>query len=135
MRGNVSKNFTIGELLDIPLNDDILHATVVAGLSHGEAAEPAGPDVASQEQRVVGVRGTDSRNSNAGLGEDLVDGQSDHVLGLHGVDLVPFAVTELECVVRTEGGNDGTSTIVYLEYDGSIFHVKKQVISSSFNCS
>ena len=74
MRGNISKDIIVSELLDIPLNDNILHTSIVAGLSHCEAAEPPWSDVASQEQGVVGVRGADARNSDTRLGKDLVDG-------------------------------------------------------------
>ena len=42
----------------LPLDHHILHAAVVAGLARPQGlAEPAGPDVAAQEQRVVGVGG------------------------------------------------------------------------------
>ena len=42
----------------LPLDHHVLHAAVVAGLARPQGlAEPAGSDVAAQEQRVVGVGG------------------------------------------------------------------------------
>ena len=93
MRGNISKDIIVSELLDIPLNDNILHTSIVAGLSHCEAAEPPWSDVASQEQGVVGVRGADARNSDTRLGKDLVDGECDNILGFNSMNFMPFAIT------------------------------------------
>ena len=46
--------------------------------------------MSTEEEGVVGVGGADSRDPDARLGEDLVDRECDHVLGLDGVDLVPL---------------------------------------------
>ena len=55
---DVAEYLVEGELVLLPLDHHILHAAVVAGLARPQGlAEPAGPDVAAQEQRVVGVGG------------------------------------------------------------------------------
>ena len=137
VRGNVSKDLVHSELVHLPLNHDVLHAPVEAGLLHLEPGacplEPPGSDVTSEEQRVVGVSRADARNSNAGLGEDLVDREGHHVLGLDSMDLMPLAVTELELVVGSEGGHDGAATIVHLELDGAVHHVEEQVVTAALD--
>ena len=50
------------------------------------------------------------------------------------MNFMPFAITKLVWIIWTEGGYDRTTTIVYFKDDGSIFHVKKEIVSSSFDC-
>ena len=47
---------------------------------------------------------------------------------------MPFAITKLVWIIWTEGCYDRTTTIVYFKDDGSILHVKKEIVSSSFDC-
>ena len=97
MGGYIPVDLIVGEEVGLPLDDDVLHTAHIVDLP-GVQAEPAGPGVGPQEQRVVGVGGTHARDSNTRLGEDLVDRQSDNILGLDGVDLVPPPVTELKLI-------------------------------------
>ena len=118
MFGNVAVDLVVG---------DVLHTSHVLDLP-GVQVDPLGSGVASQPQRVVGVGGAHAGNSNARLGEDLVDGKGDNILGLHGVDLVPFPVTELKLIVWSEGGSDGTSPIVHSELDGAVQHSEQEIV-------
>ena len=64
-------------------DDDILDAAhVVGGGADPGHASAADPRVTSDKEAVVGVGRTDTRSSDARLGEDVVDGQGHHVLGL-----------------------------------------------------
>ena len=51
--------------------------------------------MSTKEEGVVGVSGADSRDPDPRLGEDLVHRESDHVLGLDGVDLVPLRMLKV----------------------------------------
>ena len=89
MGGYVSYDLVVGEEVRLPLDDDVLHTSHIVGLPGVEAKEPR-PGVASEVQLAVGVGGAHAGDSNAGLGEDLVDGESDDILGLHCMDLMPL---------------------------------------------
>ena len=65
------------------LDDDVLDAPDELGVG-GEAADVLRLGVATDPERVVGVGGANPGDADAGLGEDLVHGEGDHVLGLHG---------------------------------------------------
>ena len=119
--GHVSEDLLVGEEVRLPLDHDVLHAADVVDLP-GVQVQPGGPCEAAEPERVVGVGGADAGNSDAGLGEDLVDGESHHVLGLDGVDLVPLPVTKLERIFRPEGCSDRTAAIVHSELNSSVQH-------------
>ena len=138
MGGDVSKDLIHGELMDLPLDHHILHAPVIAALLHLEPRtgplESPWSDVTSKEQWVVGVCGTDPRNSDARLSKDLVDRESDHVFGLDSMNLMPLAIAELKLVVGSEGGNNRTATIVNLKLNGAVDHVEEEVVTAALDC-
>ena len=83
MRHDVSSEHVLRDDERLVLDDDVLDATDELAVG-GEAADVLRLGVASDPEGMVGVGRADPRHADAGLGEDVVHGEGDHVLGLHG---------------------------------------------------
>ena len=113
---NVSKDFILRKLVSLSFYDHILHAAMVSWLIGSKrVSKSTRSDVTSEEERIIGVSGADTRNTNSRLCKDFVHWQGDNVLGFASMDLMPLTITELMLIIGSKRGYDGSSTIVDLK--------------------